>query len=67
MTNDESVENETDHYIRRERRMASAQRQFYVGDVDENKIEAKYDRGVLEVTVPKLTQQMESRRIIDIQ
>ena len=40
------------HYIRRERAL-SCSRSYYMGDVDEKKITAKYADGVLTVTVPK--------------
>ena len=39
-------------YIRRERAV-SCSRSYYMGDVDEKKISAKYNNGVLTVTVPK--------------
>ena len=39
-------------YIRRERAV-SCSRSYYMGDVDETKISAKYNNGVLIVTVPK--------------
>ena len=40
------------NYIRRERAY-SCSRSYYMGDVDEKEIKAKYLNGVLEVTVPK--------------
>ena len=40
------------HYIRRERAV-SCSRSYYMGDVDEKQITAKYNNGVLTVTVPK--------------
>ena len=39
-------------YIRRERAV-SCSRSYYMGDVDEKLITAKYNNGVLTVTVPK--------------
>ena len=39
-------------YIRRERAI-SCSRSYYMGDVDEKQITAKYNNGVLTVTVPK--------------
>ncbi len=41
------------NYIRRERAY-SCSRSYYLGDVDEKLIKAKYNNGVLEVTVPKV-------------
>ena len=40
------------NYIRRERAY-SCSRSYYLGDVKEKEIKAKYQNGVLEVTVPK--------------
>ena len=41
-------------YIRRERYYGSCSRSFYVGkDVTENDIKAKFDNGILRITVPK--------------
>ena len=39
-------------YLRRERAV-SCSRSYYMGDVDETLIKAKYENGVLTVTVPK--------------
>ena len=43
---------ESENYIRRERAY-SCSRSYYLGDVNEKEIKAKYQNGVLEVTVPK--------------
>jgi len=51
-------------YIRRERAV-SCSRSFYMGDVDETQIKAKYENGVLFVTVPKERKQ-DSRHAISI-
>lgn len=65
---DESFsQEEEDRYIRRERRMVSCERQFFVGDVKPEDIQAQYRNGVLEVKIPKTDQTDSSRRIIDIQ
>lgn len=39
--------------IRQERLMGEASRQFYLGEVDEKAISAKYENGILTVMVPK--------------
>ena len=39
-------------YVRKERSV-SCQRSYYIGDTEEDTIKAKYDKGVLSVTVPK--------------
>lgn len=47
-TNDE---NKT--YIHRERQYSKYQRSFYIGDVNQDSINAKYNNGTLSVIVPK--------------
>lgn len=41
------------NYIRRERFYGSSARSFYVGDVDEDDINASLDSGVLKIYIPK--------------
>lgn len=49
----ETSEKENRHrYVRQERRFA-CRRSYYIGEVDEGKITAKYDNGVLTVKLPK--------------
>ncbi len=65
---DERYDQEDDNnYIRKERRMMSCERQFYIGDVKPEEIQAKYNDGVLEVRVPNKTQTRFGRRSIEIQ
>lgn len=40
-------------YIRQERYSGSCSRSFYVGEIDENKIIAKYQNGILSVSFPE--------------
>lgn len=51
---EEKEENEKDgkKYLRRER-SCSCTRSYYVGEVDEKEIKAKYENGVLTVNIPK--------------
>ncbi|NMB02725.1 MAG: Hsp20/alpha crystallin family protein [Firmicutes bacterium] len=42
-----------ENYICRERRQMSSQRSFYVGNVNPEDVQAKYENGVLEIKVPK--------------
>ena len=43
---------EEHRYVRKERSV-SCQRSYYIGDTEESDIKAKYDKGVLTVTLPK--------------
>lgn len=47
-------EEKTDNYIRRERSYGSFKRSFYLEGVDESKVKAKMDKGVLKVTLAKM-------------
>jgi HSP20 family protein len=60
-------DNETkkDNYIRRERKYGQFSRSFYIEDVDTEKIDAKYENGILKVTLPKLTEKQ--KKDIDIE
>lgn len=53
-------------YIRQER-TASCSRNYYVGDIDEDNVKAKYDNGVLTVYVPKKEDKPEKSRTITIE
>lgn len=57
-------EEDNAHYLRRERAV-SCSRSYYMGDVNEKLITAKYNNGVLTVTVPKQKPE-ESRHNITI-
>src|SRR6056297_2937249 len=54
-----SVNNKEEHtekkenYIRREKRTGSFQRAFYMENVKEDEIKAKYNDGILEIKLPK--------------
>ena len=51
-------ENKKDKVLRQERYSGTMQRSFYVGDsVTEEDIKAKYENGVLSLTIPKKEQQ----------
>ena len=54
---DNSQKDDTGKYIRQERYSGSMQRSFYVGDsLTENDIKAKFEDGVLKLSVPKVNQ-----------
>ncbi|HHV59522.1 MAG TPA: Hsp20/alpha crystallin family protein [Clostridiaceae bacterium] len=63
----EEINEESAGYIRRERRFGSCSRSFYVGDVKQDAITAKYDNGILTVTLPKLNEGKRNIHRIDIQ
>lgn len=64
---EESDEDKDKKYIRRERRyQAKCERQFYVGDIDEDKVKANFKDGTLFITVPKEDKEKNSKKYIDI-
>lgn len=64
-----SKENETNdegkNYIRRERSYGKFQRQFYMGDVNEDEINAEFTNGILKVMVPK-KEEVNTKKKIEI-
>ena len=58
-------DNSTKNYIRKERSYGEYTRSFYLGDVDTNNIEAKFNNGTLLITVPTLEKQ-DNNTIIEI-
>ena len=50
---EDSKDTEDKNYIRKERFYGSIKRQFYVGNIDEKSIKAKFDNGVLKISYPK--------------
>lgn len=47
------VAKEGGKFLRRERVSSSCSRSFYVGEIDESKIDASLNHGVLTITIPK--------------
>lgn len=41
------------NYIRQERRYGKYQRSFYFGNLNDNNIKAKFNNGILKITIPK--------------
>ena len=65
---DKDQKDKEGHYIRQERYSGSCSRSFYVGDVKPEDIHAKYEDGILKLTVPKEDQKaVESQNRIAIQ
>ena len=58
-------EHKDKNYIRRERRYGTYKREFYLGELDNEKINAEFKDGVLTVTVPK-KEEVETKTVIEI-
>lgn len=63
----EQVNEERENYIRRERRFGSFSRSFYMDNVNHENVSAKYDNGILKVTLQKNEGQNNNRHRIEIQ
>ena len=64
-TNEINEENKNKNYIRRERTYGKYERRFYLGDLDEERIDAEFSNGVLKISIPK-KQQVENKKVIEI-
>ena len=53
-------------YVRRERKYGTFTRSFRFEDVKKDEINAKFENGVLKVSLPKQTQEDEQKKFIDI-
>lgn len=59
-------EKDTDKkYLRRERVYGKFQRSFYLGDIEENNIEASFNNGTLHIIVPK-QEEKETKKFIEV-
>lgn len=63
----EQVNEEKENYIRKERRYGSYSRCFYVENVRNEDVAAKYNDGILTVTLPKSKEVRENHHRIEIQ
>lgn len=63
----EQVNEERENYIRKERRYGSYSRCFYVENVRNEDVAAKYNDGILTVTLPKSAETREKEHRIEIQ
>ncbi len=65
----EDQKDEKGNYIRRERYAGTCSRSFYVGeDVEQKDIRAKFEDGILKLTVPKVDQKkVEEKKYISIE
>ena len=62
----ETEDKKKDNYIRRERTFGSYQRSFDLTGIDTDKIEAGYKNGILELTLPKMTETKPETRRLEI-
>jgi len=62
----EDFKEEKGSYIRRERRFGSFTRSFQIEDIKHDGINAKYENGVLSITLPKRDSSVDQRKSIDI-
>ena len=58
-------ESDDKKYIRRERVYGKYTRSFYLGEVDEESIEASFVDGILKLSIPKI-QEKETKKFIEI-
>lgn len=61
--NTEELNEERDHYIRRERKMGRTSRSFYVENIRSEGIQAKYENGILKIVLPKDENKKTTKRI----
>ena len=62
---DEEKNNKGD-YVRRERFTGTCSRSYYVGEIDDQCIDAKFENGVLTLSFPKEKLVEENKKIINI-
>lgn len=63
----EESNEEKDNFIRKERRYGSFSRSFYVENVRNEEVTAKYNDGILSVTLPKSKETRQNKHRIQIQ
>lgn len=61
----EENKDEGKNYIRKERCSYKNSREFYLGDVEEDKISAEFNNGILKIVVPK-KEEIETKKKIEI-
>ncbi|HIT10234.1 MAG TPA: Hsp20/alpha crystallin family protein [Candidatus Onthousia faecigallinarum] len=62
---EEDEENKDKKYLRRERSYGKYSRSFYLGDIEEDGINAEFSNGTLHITVPKVDENKD-KKYIDI-
>ena len=61
-----NLEEKKDNYVRQERSYGEFKRSFYIDNVEEDKIDANFDNGVLKVTLPKLNKEIHETKKIEV-
>ena len=64
-SSDNEEKDENKKYIRRERNYGKVSRTFYLGDVNEDAIDASFNNGTLTISIPKADED-KAKKIIDI-
>ncbi len=64
-TKEKEEQTEEKNIIRQERFYGTMERKFYVGDVDEENIEAEFKDGVLKIAIPKINED-KNKKLIEI-
>ena len=67
VTAEKNYDNEDNNknYIRRERSYGKYERSFYLGDLDEENIEAEFKDGMLKIVIPKI-EETKNKKFIEI-
>ncbi|MFO7968605.1 MAG: Hsp20/alpha crystallin family protein [Candidatus Izemoplasmatales bacterium] len=64
---EESEEDKDRHYLKRERYVGASARSFYVGeDISEEDIKANYDKGMINLFIPKQGTNVKEKKYIEI-
>ncbi|VYT70218.1 Hsp20 family protein [Clostridium tertium] len=63
---DNVIEENKDNYVRKERSYGEFKRSFYIDNVEEDKIQADFENGVLKINLPKLNKEISPVKKIEI-
>ena len=63
---DDCIDEKKDTYVRRERHCGEFKRSLYIDNIDADKIDASFSNGVLNIKLPKLTEDIVSKKKIAI-
>ena len=61
-----NLEENKDNYVRQERSYGEFKRSFYIDNIVEDKIDASFDNGVLNIKLPKLNKEISETKKIEI-